>query len=342
MKQNINWGIIGLGNIATVFAESFKGLENAKLISISSKNQHKLKIFKEKLHINQKYCFDNYEDLLNCDEVDIVYIALPNSLHHEWIIKCIENKKNILVEKPATINLNQIEDIKKKLSNKKLFFTEAFMYRYAPHISKLIELIKTDKIGRPVSMESDFGKNILIKKNILGFNQKKKQDKKNRIYNKELGGGAILDLGCYPVSLSTLIASTFSKINYDKIKVLEKSKEIGITDVDLDSYAKLEFDKNFISKVRASFLRDLGDTTTVIGTKGKITIKNTWYANPATIILEGETTQKQEIDCKNNIYSYEIVSISKSILHKSIEPNFPNLSIDEIIGNTKILEKWLS
>ena len=65
MKQNINWGIIGLGNIATVFAESFKGLENAKLISISSKNQHKLKIFKEKLHITQKYCFDNYEDLFH-------------------------------------------------------------------------------------------------------------------------------------------------------------------------------------------------------------------------------------------------------------------------------------
>ena len=342
MKQNINWGIIGLGKVAAVFAESFKGLENAKLMSISSKNQHKLKIFKGKLHINQKYCFDNYEDLLNCADVDIVYIALPNSLHHEWIVKCIEKKKNILVEKPATMNLDEIEDIKIKLNNKKLFFTEAFMYRYAPHISKLIELIKTDKIGRPVSMESNFGKNILIKKNIFGFNKKKKIDEENRIYNKELGGGAILDLGCYPVSLSTLIASTFSNVNYDKIKVLEKSKEIGITDVDLDSYAKLEFEKDFTSKIRASFSKDLGDTTIVIGTKGKITIKNTWHANPATIIIEGETDQKLEIDCKNNIYSYEIESISKSILNKSLESNFPNLSIDEIIGNTKILEKWLS
>ena len=342
MKQNINWGIIGLGKIATKFAESFNGLKNAKLISISSKNKNKLKKFKEKLQINQKYCFDNYEDLLNCNDVDIVYIALPNSLHHEWIIKCIENKKNVLVEKPATINLDEIEDIKIKLNNKKLFFTEAFMYRYAPHISEIIKLIKKDKIGRPVSMESNFGKNILIKKNIFGFNKKKKLDKENRIYNKKLGGGAILDLGCYPVSLSTLIASIFSKVNYDKIKILKKSKEIDITDVDIDSYAKLKFEKNFISEVRASFSRDLGNTTIVTGTKGKIIIKNTWHANPAIIILDGKTNQKQKIDCKNNIYSYEIEFISKSILNKDIEPKFPNLSIDEIIGNTKILDKWLS
>ena len=342
MKQNINWGIIGLGNIATKFAESFKGLENAKLISISSKNHHKLKKFQEKLHIKKKYCFDNYEDLLSCDDVDIVYIALPSSLHHEWIIKSIKKKKNILVEKPATINVDEIVDVKIKLDNQKLFFTEGLMYRYAPHISKLIELIKTDKIGRLISMESNIGRNILKKKNIFGFEKKKKPDKKNRIYNKELGGGAILDLGCYPVSLSTLIASTFLKINYDKIKFLEKSNEIGSTDVDINSYAKLEFENSFTSKVRASFSRDLGDTTTVIGTKGKITINNTWHANPATIFLEGAINKKQEINCKNNIYSYEVESISKSILNQSIEPNFPSLSIDEIIVNMKILEKWQS
>ena len=132
------------------------------------------------------------------------------------------------------------------------------------------------------------------------------------------------------------------EINYDKIKFLEKSNEIGSTDVDINSYAKLEFENSFTSKVRASFSRDLGDTTTVIGTKGKITINNIWHANPATIVLEGEINKKQEINCKNNIYSYEVESISESILNQSIEPNFPNLSIDEIIGNMKILEKWQS
>ena len=348
MKQNINWGIIGLGNVAINFAEAFKDLKNATLISLSSKNSEKLETYKNKFNIEQEYCFHNYEDLLSCKDIDAVYIALPPSLHYEWIIRSIEKKKNILVEKPATVSVKEIEDVKIKLKDTKLLFTEGLMYRYTPHILKLIELIKSDKIGNLISMESSFGKDILTKKNMFGLIKKKKPTKKNRIYNKDLGGGVILDLGCYPVSLSVLIASTFSQVNCDKIIFLNNKKEIGPTNVDLNSYTELQFENNFVSKVSVSFTKDLGSTTIINGSKGRLIINNTWQTNSTKIFFEDLNNNKQDINFTNgitifdNIFSYEINSISKSLLDKKSVPDFPGLSIDESVINMKILERWLS
>jgi len=172
MKQIINWGIIGLGNIALQFAKAFKDSTNSKLKGISSTNLEKIKVFQKKFEINKEYCFNNYQDLLNSNNIDIVYIALPNSMHKEWILKSINNNKNILVEKPAFMNLSETEGIKKKLINNNIFFSEGFMYRYTPQILKVIELIKNDTIGKLVSMDSSFGVNLLTKKNIFGFKKK--------------------------------------------------------------------------------------------------------------------------------------------------------------------------
>ena len=109
--KNINWGIIGLGNIASIVAESFKSINNCKLKGISSKNINRLNYFKKKFNIEESFCFNNYSDLINCSDIDIVYIALPNNLHYQWIIECIKANKNILVEKPALLNSNQVLDI---------------------------------------------------------------------------------------------------------------------------------------------------------------------------------------------------------------------------------------
>ena len=171
--KKVNWGIIGLGNIAIKFADGFKNSENAKLIAISSKNSNKLKKFKEQFKINENYCFGNYNNLIKCNDVDIIYIALPNSLHHAWIIECMKNNKKVLVEKPATVNFSEIKNIKDFHYNKDVFFAEAFMYRYHPQILKVIELLNKDVIGKLISMDSVFGIDILTKKNFFGFKIKK-------------------------------------------------------------------------------------------------------------------------------------------------------------------------
>jgi len=342
MKQ-VKWGIIGLGGIASKFADGFQFTKNARLFAISSKNENKLLEFKNKFQIDENYCFSNYDSLLECKDLDIVYIALPHSFHHEWVIKSIERGKNILVEKPATVNFSQMENIKNNLKNKNIFFSEAFMYRYHPQISKIIDLLKNKIIGNLVSMESFFGFDALDRRKIFGIKFKKKPNKYNRLFSKELGGGAILDIGCYPVSFSIFVASLISKIDFNRIEVLNKKKEIGPTGVDMDSFAELNFGNNFKSKVSASLIKDLGKKTKIIGTKGELIIEDTWSpTNISLINVTGENKETIKIRCYDNVYAYEIDTLSTCILENKKEPNFPGMTINETLENMRILDKWLN
>ena len=342
MKQ-VKWGIIGLGGIASKFADGFQFTKNAKLFAISSKNENKLLEFKNKFQIDENYCFSNYDSLLECKDLDMVYIALPHSFHHEWVIKSIERGKNILVEKPATVNFSQMENIKNNLKNKNIFFSEAFMYRYHPQIPKIVDLLKNKIIGNLISMESFFGFNALTRRKIFGIKFKKKPNKYNRLFSKELGGGAILDIGCYPVSFSIFVASLISKIDFNRIEVLNKKKEIGPTGVDMDSFAELNFGNNFKSKVSASLIKDLGKKTKIIGTKGELIIEDTWSpTNISLINVTGENKETIKIKCHNNVYAYEIDTLSTCILENKKEPNFPGMTINETLENMRILDKWLN
>ena len=138
-------------------------------MGIASKDSNKLNKFQEEFEIDNNYCFNNYENLLKNNNIDIIYIALPTSFHHEWISKCLEKGKKVLVEKPATMNSSEIIDIKKNYFDKEIFFSEAFMYMYHPQIKKTVELINEGEIGKLISMESSFGIDILTKKNFFGF-----------------------------------------------------------------------------------------------------------------------------------------------------------------------------
>ena len=342
MKQ-VNWGIIGLGSAALQFANSFNFVKNAKLLAIASKNPDKIKIYKKNYNISENFCFNSYEDLINNQCIDIIYIAVPTALHFDSIVKCLKKKKRVLVEKPATLNSTQALSIKNEYMEIDSFFTEAFMYLYHPKIKKVIELIKSGEVGDLIAMESFFGNDVLTKKSFFGYKKRKKINIKNRLYNKEMGGGVILDLGCYPISFSTLIASLNSKINYDNIVIFNKQKEIGSTGVDLDSYVGLKFENNFTSKIGVSFTRNLGKQTKIIGTKGELVIHDTWTSeNSEIVIKKNNKTEIINIIGNQNIYSHEIETISQCIIEEKKEVDYPGLTIDQTIGNMKIIDKWLS
>jgi len=334
----INWGIIGLGKIANKFALAFKDLKNSRLISVASKNNEKLEKFQNQFNLNKKYCFNKYEEMLVNDDIDIIYIALPHTLHAEWIIKCINSKKNVLTEKPATVNSNDIKKINQYLSNSNIFFAEGFMYRFHPQTSTLIDFIRQNEIGEIQNMQSYFGMNFIEKKNIFGL-KKLKINKKHRLFNKDLGGGSILDLGCYPTSLSILIASLKSEDFINEIKLKNVKKFIGTTNVDLEAYATIIFQNEFESYVGSSFKKNLGKSTKIEGSKGEIVIPDSWHCENSKIIVNGnEHNIKHKYD---NIFSYEIESISSSLLNNDLEPKYPGIKIKETEANITILNKWI-
>jgi len=335
--EKINWGIIGLGNIAHKFSEAFRDIENSKLLAAASNDKKKLNIFKEKYNFEEKFLFNNYEELINCKDIDIIYIALPNFLHHKWVIKCIQNNKNVLVEKPATINLSEANNIKKNLHSKNLFFGEAFMYRYNPQINSIINLIKDNKIGKPLSMKSYFGNNVYFKRKLFFFKKKKKIDKESRLFNKDFGGGCILDLGCYPSSFSLLINSLIGNSNF---KLENVSKELCETGVDIDSYAELVFESGFKSNLYSSFKKNLRSSI-IECEKGSIIINDTWSSKDS-IEIKSDKNYSMKFDKVKNIYSYQIECISKNLLNKNYKPTFPVMTLNETIQNMEIIDMWLN
>ncbi len=337
--RKVNWGIIGLGSIAKEFAKGFQDLNNAKLLAIASSNKNKIDIFKKNHEILNEYCFNDYQNLLEEKKIDIVYVALPTFLHKKWIINCFNNNKNILVEKPATLNLNEILEVKKYYNNKNYFF-EAYMYLFHPQITKTIDLIKENEIGEILSMETYFGNNILTKKKWFGLVKKKKIDPKNRIYNKKMGGGVILDLGCYPVTFSSQIASLKSPISFKNIQFKNIHNILGSTGVEVDSYATLKFENDFVSKIGVSFAKNLGRKSLIIGSKGKIIIEDTWTARPSKVILKKKNNELVfNFESDKSIYSYEIELLSKFLLDQHFKNN-QIYTIDKSILNMQIIDRW--
>ena len=340
--KKINWGIIGLGNIAHRFSKAFAETENSKLLAIASKDEDRLKKFRNQFNIDLKFSFKNYQDLINCHEIDIVYIALPNSLHKQWILNAIENKKNILVEKPFVINFSEAQEIKEYLKKTNIFFSEAFMYRYHPQLQSVIKMIKDNKIGNLLSMESSFGENILTKKNFLFFNKRKKINLKSRKFNKKLGGGCILDLGCYPTSFSLLIGSLRDKLNINNFELLNVAVEKLETGVDIDSRVELIFEDGFKSKIHSSFKNNIGSKSIIYGEKGSIFIENTWSGG--NIFVSSKSNFKQKFNFRNNksIYGYQIEEISRNLTQGLKNIKFPIMTLKESLLNMKIIDGWLN
>ena len=341
--KKINWGIIGLGNIANKFADGFRHIPNSHLLAISSLNSGKLKSFQKKFSIDQKFLFSSYNDLINCKDIDIIYIALPHTHHFPWIIKCIKNNKNILTEKPATINLNQIQKIYTKLKKSNIFFSEGLMYRYSPYFKKVLKILKSGEIGQITSINSFYGFNSMADKKIFGISVKK-PDLNNRLFNKKLGGGAILDLGSYPVSLATLINKFVLNNKINHLKINSINKKFGLNNIDLNS--QIDFTLNNKLSCKATVALDINlNTTKIYGENGFMTLKDGFTpTNECIIEIKKKRNKKFSVNCGANIYAHEIREISKHLLKvkQKKKVSFPIIDILEIIENIKIIDKWVS
>tara|TARA_B100000900_G_scaffold413496_1_gene437637 strand:+ start:449 stop:1483 length:1035 start_codon:yes stop_codon:yes gene_type:complete len=339
MKYKVKWGIIGLGNIAFEFAKSFYNADNAELIAVASKSKEKLTNFGDKFTIKPHYLFNNYEKILEDKNIDIIYIALPNNLHFEWITKSLEKKKNVLVEKPAVASIEEAEKLFSSQNFKDIFFSEGFMYRYHPQITKVIEIIRSGQIGRLIKMNTNFGINLIYKKNFFGL-KKLKLDKNKRIFNKKLGGGVILDQGCYTTSMSILIASLIENLDLSIFKIEDIKNDYLQSNIDVNCSAKINFDNKFISNIATSFTKNIGRYTEIIGENGKIILENSWSAELNKIKVLGKINKEIEIKNLKNIYTLEIENISDDIISGKTEASFPGINKKEILINTKLINNW--
>ncbi len=341
--NKVNWGIIGLGNITKTFAEALNNVDNALIKGVASKNENNLKLYKKKFHLEDKFCFNDYIDLIKCPEIDIIYIALPNSYHSKLIVEALKNKKNILVEKPAFINIEDLEVVKKLIEQNKIYFTEGFMYRHLPYFLKIKEIVTSNLLGNVIGLESSFNSKIYKQINFLGL-KLMKPDLTNRLFNKDLGGGVIFDLGCYPLSFSTFINLNTYNVQLNDIKLEKVNKIYCESGVEIFSNIEINFNNKFRSKITCSFKDKFNQSTIINFEHGKLIIKDSWKPKQNMMLELINRTNKSNINFKiqDNIYSHQIKNISNHLLQKKTKPIFPSIAIDEIEINTQLLSEWIS
>ncbi len=324
----MNWGIIGMGYMAKKFANSFSNLNNTKLISIASKSLFKLKKYGDKFRISKQYRFNDYEKILLCDKIDNIYISTINNSHFEIINKAINFKKNILCEKPMVMNYDDAKEIINKLRKNNVFFMESIPYILHPLTDFLIKLIKEKTVGDLVEIKSTFG------------NDKSKK-KIHRLFDENLGGGAILDLGCYPITFSNLIANLQNNENQIP-KITEANGKISKNKVDTEASIKLSYENGLKSNISVSIINNMENKTILIGKKGEIVINNLWSP---------ELKSYVEINLKNRYYKLfvqskfslienQINNVNQLIHNNKLEASSEKMSWSNSLDNAYILEKW--
>ena len=255
--EKIKWGIIGPGNIANNFADGLKGSYSGQLVSIASKSEDRRKNFGDKYDIHPDFRFDSYEDIINSEHIDAIYISTPHTLHAEWTIKAAGKGKHILCEKPGAINFNEGKKIIDAVREAGVFYMEGFMYRCHPQIPKLVDIIKNKIIGDVISIETSFGFD-------MG-----KTIPDHRLFNKNLAGGGILDVGLYPISFSRLIAGVATGDKFSEPKFLDAEAKIGETGVDEIAHANLEFKNGIKAKVSTAIRETMKNNAIKVDTCDK-------------------------------------------------------------------------
>src|SRR5258706_11466720 len=187
MTNAIKWGILGTGAIAAQFAEALAGVAEARLHAIASRSREGAEAFARDYGVPRAYA--SYEELVRDPDVEVVYIATPNSAHAANAILALENGKAVLCEKPFTVDAAEAKKVIEVARQKKLFCMEGMWMRFVPAVRELVSLIRSGAIGDARMLTAGLGFPFIY-------------DPAHRVFDPRLGGGAMLDLGVYPLSLA--------------------------------------------------------------------------------------------------------------------------------------------
>ena len=322
------WGIAGTGMIARAFAASIKDSKNSKLKYVASRSEENSSRFAKKYDCE---AVKGYQNLLNLDDCDAIYIATPHPQHFELALNSLQKGKAVLCEKPMTMNSTEAMILIEAARKNNTLFMEAFMYRTHPQTQKIREIIKDYFSEEPLEIEASFGFEADV-------------PEEHRLVNPELGGGSILDIGCYPMSMSRMIVGiqegkSFSNpINLDSEGVLSKNN------IDLYAKAKLDFSNGSKAHISSSINKVLPNKVIIKNRKTKLEILEPWrcgedVGRTSSMTLTHEGT-KEEINFNESIgiFTFEIDHFSEVLLNDSLESNL--VSHSDSHGNMIWLDAW--
>jgi len=293
--NKIKWGIVGPGNIAQKFASDLLLIEDAELLAVASRNKDKATEFAEKYKAQKVY--DSYDLLFEDQEVDIIYIATPHNSHAELSIKALEKGKHVLCEKPMALSYADAQRMIEASKKHNKFFMEAFWTRFIPSIQEVLQKINAGIIGNVNYIKADFA--------FYGS-----ETENQRLFDKELGGGALFDIGVYPLFLSYLLLGNPKEIIAKSI--LHKNN------IDLQTTMILQYE-SAQSVLHASIVSDSDMNALISGTDGRIELKSDWFMADQYSLYKNEEKSVFNLPILGKGYAHEIIECNNCIRNNQIE-----------------------
>ena len=294
----LRWGIIGCGKIAVQFAEDLIAhVPNAVLSAVASRSLDKATAFAQRFEA--PHAFGTYQAMLSSGTIDVVYIATPHAQHHENTLMCLEAGIPVLCEKAFAINTAMVKEMVAKSQEKQLFLMEAIWTRFHPAINQIEAIINDGQIGEIKHIVADFG-------------FKADPDPASRLFNPELTGGSLYDIGIYPLFISKLLLGKPAEV-----KAVATFTETG---VDMNCAVSLAFESGATASLFSTLAAKTDTTCTIYGTKGKIHIHGRFHETFGfTLTVEGEEPSVIQTERKGNGYSYEAIDVQRCLEEGRIE-----------------------
>ncbi|MFT2097291.1 Gfo/Idh/MocA family protein [Marinomonas sp. 2405UD66-6] len=289
--KKIRWGIIGTGQVAHSFASDFRYVKSGELRAVASRDKASADKFSTEFDI--ELAFVDYFSLINSHEVDVIYIAVPHIYHYDLTKACILAGKAVLCEKPFTLNESQSKELYDLALANNVFVMEAMWTRFNPVIEQVLEWVEEGDIGTLSSIQANF--------NFLA-----PTDPEHRLMKLEMGGGALLDIGIYPVFLAQLF--------FGKPDFIQNQAVIGDTEVDVFEQILLGWESGQLASLEASLISYNPNRAVLSGSKGYIEIASEWFKAKSCRIVTGEDQERAvEFDFPGNGYQFEVDEVNRCL-----------------------------
>ncbi len=325
--NSLSWGILGTGRIAGIFAKQLSQSKTGKLVAVGSRSQASAEKFAAEFGVLRSHA--TYDALLTDSQVQAVYIATPHPLHAEWCLKAASAGKHILCEKPLTLNHTEALAVVEAARKHDVFLMEAFMYRCHPQTAKLVELLREKVIGEVRVIYASFG-----------FHREFNPEV--RLFKNALGGGGILDVGCYTTSMSRLVAGIATGKPFAEPVEVKGCGHLAPTGVDTWATASLKFPGDILAALATSVEVQQHNVVRIHGSKGTIFVPAPWAqihdGSTTRLFVErkGEPPQEILVESTQPAFAIEADHVAAHIEDRQA----PAMSWDDSLGNMQTLDRW--
>lgn len=312
----VRWGIAGTGGIATAFATDLALLPDAPITAVGSRTRERADAFADRFGIPRRHA--SYEELAADPEVDAVYVSVPHSGHCEVALQAIAGGKAVLCEKPFSVNAIEAQRMVDAARAAGVPLMEAMWVRFLPHFVALRELLAEGRIGAVRSFAADRGE-------VLST------DPEHRILNPRLAGGALLDLGVYPVSLASMVFGGAQPARVEALAVP------AVTGVDAMTSALFGYDSGAHALIHTALDAKSENQASVTGEKGRIDLPQVWgRTSPLRITMYGGPTETLEFTHEGHGLRHQAAELGR--LLRTGEKESPVIPLDETVGVMRTLD----